>query len=145
MLWTSSLRFELKKHVKTSAHAFPLFYATYFHSSDGKAKKEEKKRRSKRWNITQRYFSHFSKSFLTIRTLAIRVIAQTTSGERENVLHDNLYGGLIVSINEPRLKVRKRVQWCISNWEKRHQSEMKLSKVGSRSPQTHVTMVLMKC
>lgn len=38
----ASLRYGLKKHVKTSAHAFPLFYATYFHSSDGKAKKEEK-------------------------------------------------------------------------------------------------------
>ncbi|KYQ49368.1 hypothetical protein ALC60_11473 [Trachymyrmex zeteki] len=32
-----------------------------------------------------------------------KVIAQTTSGERESVLHDNLYEGLIVSINEPRL------------------------------------------
>lgn len=48
-------------------------------------------------------FSRFSESFLTTRTLAIRVIAPTTNGERESMPRDNLYEGLIVSINEPRL------------------------------------------
>lgn len=52
-----------KKHVKTSAHAFPLFYATYFHSSDGKAKKEGKKWCSKRWNIARHYFFAFLRIF----------------------------------------------------------------------------------
>lgn len=59
----ASLRYELKKHVKTSAHAFLLFYATYFHSSDGKAKKEGKKWCSKRWNIARHYFFAFLRIF----------------------------------------------------------------------------------
>lgn len=59
-----SLRYELKKtcqneHIRT----FSLFYATYFHSSDGKAKKERKKWRSKRWNIAQCYFFAFLRIF----------------------------------------------------------------------------------
>jgi len=89
------------KNMSKRAHIrFLFFYATYFHSSDGKAKKKGKKWRGKRWNIAV-IFSRFSESFLTIRTLAIRVIAPTTNGKRESVLHDNLYEGLIVSINEP--------------------------------------------
>ena len=51
-----------KNMSKTSTYAFPLFYATYFHSSQ-KAKKEEKKWRSKRWNIAQRYFFAFLRIF----------------------------------------------------------------------------------
>lgn len=94
-----SLRYELKKHVKTSA--FALFYATYFHSSDGKAKKEEKWR-SKRWNIAQHYFFAFLRIFFNDSNFGNQGYSANDE-RRTRKCHDNLYEGLIVSINEPRL------------------------------------------
>lgn len=99
-LHVASLR--TKKHVKTSAYAFPLFYATYFHSSDGKAKKEETKWRSKRWNITQHYFFAFLRIFFNDSNFGNQGYSANDE-RRTRKCHDNLYEGLIVSINEPRL------------------------------------------
>ena len=97
------------KNMSKRAHMRFLFFTRHIFIRPTGKRKRKKRSGAVNDEISRNVIFRISPNFfLTIRTLAIRVIAQTTSGERENVLHDNLYEGLIVSINEPRLKVRKR-------------------------------------
>lgn len=101
-LHVASLRAE--KNMSKRAHTRFLFFTQHiFIRPTGKRKRKERSDAVNDEILRGIIFSRFSESFLTTRTLAIRVIAPTTNGERESVLHDNLYEGLIVSINEPRL------------------------------------------
>lgn len=100
-LHVASLRAE--KNMSKRAHTRFLFFTQHiFIRPTGKRKRKERSDAVNDEILRGIIFSRFSESFLTTRTLAIRVIAPT-NGERESVLQDNPYEGLIVSINEPRL------------------------------------------
>lgn len=140
------------KNMSKRAHMRFLFFTRHiFIRPTGKRKRKERSGAVNDEISRNVIFSHFSESFLTIRTLAIRVIAQTTSGERESVLHDNLYEGLIVSINEPRLAESSQTStingasaFCTAIEKRDIKVKWTYLKL-SRSPQTHVTMILIKC